>query len=216
MAGVRTIEEANAYLAKEYLPWWNQTLTVESVDATDAHRPLGQEHDLASIPSQVEQRQVTNDYTVRYSGKIFKSIARTSGWDVQSYSARRGALGRNHRHALPRQVRARAPLGTTMLRTAVGRSPGGHTPHRQRETQKRLDKEFLCPVWSLSTPGHRGVQCSRLRAGATTKGTRSAGQNRLGDLSCLLSPRPWLLKLHHPNVAKSKSNPEQKRSRVLG
>jgi hypothetical protein len=75
VASVCTIEQANAYLEKEYLPWWNQTLTVEPADAADAHRPLGKESDLAAILSQVEQRQVTNNYTVRYNGKIFQ-IAR--------------------------------------------------------------------------------------------------------------------------------------------
>jgi transposase-like protein/biotin operon repressor len=63
VAGVRTIEEANAYL-EEYLLWWNQTLTVEAADADDAHRPLGKEHNLAAILSHVEQRQVTNDRAV--------------------------------------------------------------------------------------------------------------------------------------------------------
>jgi hypothetical protein len=72
VACVCTIEEANAYLEKEYLPWWNQALTVEPADAADAHRPLGQESDLAAILSHVEQRQVTNDYTLRYCGKIFQ------------------------------------------------------------------------------------------------------------------------------------------------
>jgi hypothetical protein len=72
VAGVRTIEEANAYLEEEYLPWWNQTLTVEAADAADAHRPLGKAHNLAAILSHVEQRQVTNDYTVRYDGKFYQ------------------------------------------------------------------------------------------------------------------------------------------------
>lgn len=72
VADVRTIEEANAYLEKQYLPWWNQSLTVEPADAADAHRPLGKESDLAAILSHVAQRQVSNDYTVRYSGKIFQ------------------------------------------------------------------------------------------------------------------------------------------------
>jgi DNA-binding Lrp family transcriptional regulator len=72
VAEVRTIEEANAYLENEYLPWWNQTLTVEPADAADAHRPLGKEYDLAAILSHVEPRQVTNDYTVRYSGKVYQ------------------------------------------------------------------------------------------------------------------------------------------------
>jgi hypothetical protein len=72
VAGVQTIEKANAYLETEYLPWWNQTLTVKPADAADAHRPLGKEHDLAAILSHVEARQVTNDYTVRYDGKIYQ------------------------------------------------------------------------------------------------------------------------------------------------
>jgi len=72
VAGVRTIEEANAYLEDEYLPWWNRTLTVAPADAGDAHRPLGQEHDLAATLSHVESRQVTNDYTVRYDGRFYQ------------------------------------------------------------------------------------------------------------------------------------------------
>jgi len=72
VAGVRTIEQANAYLEKEYLPWWNQTLAGPPADAADAHRPLGKDHDLAAILSHVEPRQVTNDYTVRYRGKIYQ------------------------------------------------------------------------------------------------------------------------------------------------
>jgi len=70
VAGVGTIGEANAYLEKEYLPWWNRTLTVEPVHADDAHRPLGKEHDLAAILSHVEKRRV-NNYTVRFDGKLY-------------------------------------------------------------------------------------------------------------------------------------------------
>jgi transposase len=72
VAQVRTLEEANAYLEKEYLPWWNRKLTVAPANATDAHRPLGQEHDLAAILSHVELRQVTNDYTLRYDGQLYQ------------------------------------------------------------------------------------------------------------------------------------------------
>jgi hypothetical protein len=72
VANVRTIEEANAYLEKEYLPWWNRTLTVAPANATDAHRPLGKDHDLAAILSHVESRQVSNSYTLRYDGKLYQ------------------------------------------------------------------------------------------------------------------------------------------------
>ena len=72
VARVCTIEEANAYLENEYLPWWNRTLTVAPADAADAHRPLGKEHDLAATLSHVEARQVTNDYTVRFDAKVYQ------------------------------------------------------------------------------------------------------------------------------------------------
>jgi hypothetical protein len=45
---------------------------VVPANAADAHRPLGKEHDLAAILSHVEERQVGNDYTVRYQGKVYQ------------------------------------------------------------------------------------------------------------------------------------------------
>src|SRR3712207_7099197 len=50
---------------EEFLPWWNQNLTVVPASAANAHRPLGPEHDLASVLSHIESRQVSSDYTIR-------------------------------------------------------------------------------------------------------------------------------------------------------
>ena len=72
LAGAATLEEANAYLEKKFLPWWNKTLRYAPASAEDAHRPLGKEHDLASALSQVESRQVANDYTIRFEGKLYQ------------------------------------------------------------------------------------------------------------------------------------------------
>lgn len=74
-ARVGTLAEANQYLQQEYLPVWNSRFTVEPANPTDAHRPLGREHDLAAILSHVESRVVANDYTIRYDKKIYQ-IAR--------------------------------------------------------------------------------------------------------------------------------------------
>src|SRR3954449_7956568 len=38
VAKAKTIEQANAYLDNEFLPWWNQTLTVVPAVADNAHR----------------------------------------------------------------------------------------------------------------------------------------------------------------------------------
>jgi transposase len=76
VAGAATLEQANAYLENEFLPWWNRTLTVLPASADDAHRPLGKEHCLAAILSHVETRQVANDYTIRFENKLYQ-IPRT-------------------------------------------------------------------------------------------------------------------------------------------
>jgi transposase len=72
VAGASSLEQANAYLEQEFLPWWNQTLTVEPNSQSDAHRPLTQEHDLAAILSHVEERQISNGYTVQYHGRTYQ------------------------------------------------------------------------------------------------------------------------------------------------
>jgi DNA-binding Lrp family transcriptional regulator len=75
LAGARTLEQANAYLEEEFLPEWEERFTRPAANATNAHRPLGAEHDLAAILSVVESRVVGNDYTLRWEGKTYQ-IAR--------------------------------------------------------------------------------------------------------------------------------------------
>jgi hypothetical protein len=75
LAGAGTLAQANAYLEQEFLPAWEGRFTVAPANPTDAHRPLGRQHDLAAILSVVEARVVTNDYTLRYQGKSYQ-IAR--------------------------------------------------------------------------------------------------------------------------------------------
>lgn len=75
LAGAGTLDQANAYLEREFLPGWEQRFTVAPANRTDAHRPLGRAHDLAASLSVVAARVVTNDYTLRYQGKSYQ-IAR--------------------------------------------------------------------------------------------------------------------------------------------
>ena len=72
VAGVTTLEEANRYLDTEFLPWVNSTLAVAPANPDDAHRPLEKHHDLAAILSHVETRQVYNDHTIRFDGKVYQ------------------------------------------------------------------------------------------------------------------------------------------------
>jgi transposase len=72
VAGANTLEQANEYLQQEFIPWWNETLTVTPASADDAHRPLGQQHDLGAILSHVENRRVHNDYTIHFASKVYQ------------------------------------------------------------------------------------------------------------------------------------------------
>lgn len=71
-AGAKSIEEANEYLEQEFLPQWEQRFTVQPASEVDAHRPLGETLSLASTLSWVEQRQVSNDYTVAWAGQYWQ------------------------------------------------------------------------------------------------------------------------------------------------
>jgi hypothetical protein len=72
VAGVKTIEQANQYLEQDYLVWWERELTIEPAHPDDAHRRLDPSHNLAASLSQVETRQVRNDYTLRWDGKFYQ------------------------------------------------------------------------------------------------------------------------------------------------
>src|SRR5205085_2168820 len=61
VAGVKTMERANEYLAEDYLVWWERELTVKAAHADDAHRPLEKSHNLAASLSHVETQQVRPD-----------------------------------------------------------------------------------------------------------------------------------------------------------
>ena len=73
VAGVTTLEQANQYLADEYLVWWERELTVEAAHPDDAHRRLDPSHNLASSLSHVETRQIHNtNYTFRMDGAVYR------------------------------------------------------------------------------------------------------------------------------------------------
>jgi biotin operon repressor len=71
VAGVTTLEQANHYLEREFLPWCNETIAVVPASADDAHRLLEKHHDLTTILSHVETRQVNNDYTIQLDAKFY-------------------------------------------------------------------------------------------------------------------------------------------------
>jgi hypothetical protein len=75
VAEAKTLEQANAYLDAEFIPWWNRTLTVVPATAADAHRPLAKDHSLPASLSYVVSRDVSHGYTIQFDNKIYQ-IAR--------------------------------------------------------------------------------------------------------------------------------------------
>jgi transposase len=72
VSGVKTIEAANQYLEQDYLVWWERELTMAATNGDDAHRQLEKSHNLAASLSQVETRQVRNDYTFKWEGNLYQ------------------------------------------------------------------------------------------------------------------------------------------------
>jgi DNA-binding Lrp family transcriptional regulator len=83
-AGVSTLAAANAYLARIYLPLWNERFTCLPAAAGDAHRPLLPEPRWQAILSHQEMRVVSNDYTLRWQGKV---------WQIERSQIRPGLRG---------------------------------------------------------------------------------------------------------------------------
>lgn len=92
VTGACTIEDANRYLEEEFVPWWNQHLRVLPASTADAHRPLNSGRNLAAALSNVDTRQVGNDYTFRWDSKVFQ-IARARWNGARRATARRDAGG---------------------------------------------------------------------------------------------------------------------------
>ena len=153
VAGACTLEQANRYLEEEFLPWWNQHLVVAPANPTDAHRPLGAEHNLAAALSRVDTRQVNNDYTVQLDGKFYQ-IERASicaglrGAAVRMERRLDGSLAVRFRDRYlqfspcsprPKSIPAPAP-------PARGRKPKSPSPAIRSVMQQLWDNPGL-PVW---------------------------------------------------------------------
>ena len=71
LRGLRTIEEANEYLEREFIPDYNRRFGVQPASAADAHRPA-KGYDLDALFSHQETRVVQNDYTISYYGARYQ------------------------------------------------------------------------------------------------------------------------------------------------
>lgn len=148
-AGVHTLEGAQQYLERVYLPLWNRRFTVAAANPADAHRSLGPEHDLAATLSQVETRVVAPDYTVQWHRRRYQ-IAREAvraGWRgarVRVEQRLDGSVAvRLREHYLPVRECGTAP------RQVLRQQPQPPPPLRRRAD--RSQKPDRIAGWTAST-----------------------------------------------------------------
>jgi hypothetical protein len=160
VAGVRTLEQANQYLAKDYLVWWERELTVEAANADDAHRRLEKGHNLAASLSYVETRQVRPDYTLRWDGKLYQieRQAVTPGLrraNVRVEQRLDGSLAVRHgERYLPVKEcpAAEKPKATGPIKLA--KAP--RAARRGSDWNKSFDLKKAPKIWQAAqAPGHR-------------------------------------------------------------
>jgi transposase len=72
LAGVSTLEAANAFLENEYWPEWNQRFARPVQEFPNQHRPLTPYLELAAILCHVEERVIGNDYTFSFAGQRYQ------------------------------------------------------------------------------------------------------------------------------------------------
>jgi hypothetical protein len=152
VAGVKTIEQANEYLEKEFLPWWNRTLTVQPASADDAHRMLDKRYDLAAILSHVETRQVKNDYTIQFEGQRYgieaKSISTgLRGGEVRVEKRLDGTLAVRFRDRY-----LNATLCTVAPKAAGPAKPKATARNSGKRSQPRKKSGWMDGFWEKPGP----------------------------------------------------------------
>ena len=92
LEGIRTIEEANRYLEKEFLPEVNLRFTVRARESLDLHRSIPEGMDLREVLCFEEPRVVQNDWTVRWRNRYFQISRKHESLHL----ARRSVIVREH------------------------------------------------------------------------------------------------------------------------
>jgi transposase InsO family protein len=160
VAGVKTIEQANQYLEQDYLVWWERELTVEPAHSDNAHRRLDKSHNLAASLSHVETRQVRNDYTLRWDGKLYQIerqavVSGLRGANVRVEKRLNGSLAVRYGErylpvkecAVAEQPKVSPPAKTSKTHRTVGRGS---------DWNKNFDLKKAPKVWQAAqASGHK-------------------------------------------------------------
>lgn len=97
LAGIKTCEEANAFLEK-YLDKFNAKFAVAARLEGDAHRPLDQRIKLDEILSVQTEHVLRNDRTVVHERKLYQVTAKTRAQRVVVFEYLNGRMSVKHGH----------------------------------------------------------------------------------------------------------------------
>ena len=142
LAGIRTKEEANAFL-EHYLPIYNRRFSVLAANQTDAHVKLPRHIDIDRYLCIKTPRTVRNDNTIAHDGKLYQLVEDVSSKQVTveervDGSVRIRSAGVNVRY---RQITERAKKAVPEAKTPKPRKlyvPPKDHPWRKDKASKSL------------------------------------------------------------------------------
>jgi CheY-like chemotaxis protein len=154
VAGVSTLDKANDYLEKEFLPWVHETLSVKPANPDDAHRPLEKHHNLAAILSHVESRRVSNDYTIQFESKVYQIAskdvgARLRGGDVRVEKRRDGSIAVRFRNRY--LAVTRCELRPKQAKPKPAKKPARIAAGKPSNWNKGFDLQKSMPLWKAAS-----------------------------------------------------------------
>jgi hypothetical protein len=140
--GIGDLMAANEYLEQDFLAPFNAKFMVPPVQATDVHRALEPQQDLARILAVCEERVVQNDWTIRWCNRFMQLSSQSAvepGQTVLVYEQRDGIVRafigeRELAWEMPRRQpsrrRKRRPAQAGSPRSNQGQRPATNHPWR--------------------------------------------------------------------------------------
>ena len=159
------------------MPLWNRRFTVQPENPSDAHRPLRAGHELAAILSHVEERVVSNDYTIRYAGQVYQ-IARSEvrpglrGGSVRVEKRLDGSTWVRFRDRYltitPCEARPKAEAGEAAVPPPAPRPSPSSLDSKRSPWMEGFDLRKSPPLWAILQGAAGG---SRARPGRLRRGS---------------------------------------------
>jgi hypothetical protein len=170
---VSTLEQANQYLEKEFLPMWNKRFTCKAANEVDGHRPITAAQDLDSLLSLMELRGVASDYTISWRGKR---------WQIPKAAVRVGLRGSRIRIEQRLNGKMMARVGEAFIELEACE----HRRIQPRAENKPAKKKYIPPPGQSRWMNNFHLKTSASKQSA--QGAAAAISARLRSPSGLATP----------------------------